>query len=95
MLKDVVAVRPLGDYRLHVRFDDGAEGTIDLAKVISFTGIFEPLNDRAYFSKVDVNPDVGTLCWPNGADIDPDVLYSLVTGEPIPSFAEIETVPIA
>lgn len=95
MLKDVVEVRPLDNYRLHVRFDDGVEGTIDLAEVLSFTGIFEPLNDRAYFSKVYVNPDVGTICWPNGADIDPDVLYSLITGEPIPSFNETETVSIA
>jgi hypothetical protein len=95
MLKDVVEVQPLDDYRLHIRFDDGVEGIIDLAEVISFTGIFEPLNDRAYFSKVDVNPDVGTICWPNGADIDPDVLYSLITGEPIPSLTETEAVPIA
>jgi hypothetical protein len=40
------------------------------------------------------DPDVGTICWPNGADIDPDVLYALVTGEPIPSFDQT-AVPVA
>ena len=94
MLKDVVKVKPLDGYRLHICFDDGAEGIIDLAEAISFSGIFEPLNDPAYFSKVDVNSDVGTICWPNGADIDPDVLYSIITGEPIPSFAETETIAV-
>jgi hypothetical protein len=38
---------------------------------------------------VDVNPEWGTIFWPNGADLDPDVLYSMVTGEAIP---EVTTV---
>jgi hypothetical protein len=88
MLKDVTAVQPLDGYRVHIRFEDGVEGIVDLAEIISFTGVFAPLQDRAYFAQVYVNPDVGTICWPNEADIDPDVLYALVTGEPIPSLAE-------
>ena len=89
MLKDVIEVRPLDGYRLYVQFEDGAEGIVDLAEIISFTGVFAPLKDRAYFVQVHVNSDVGTICWPNNADIDPDVLYALVTDEPLPSFAQI------
>ena len=88
MLKDVIEVRPLDGYRLHLRFEDGVEGVVDLAETVSFTGVFEPLKDRAQFARVYVNPDVGTVVWPNGADLDPDVLYALVTGEPIPDFSE-------
>jgi hypothetical protein len=94
MLKDVTEVSPLDGYRLHLRFEDGVEGVVDLAKVVSFTGIFAPLKDRAYFVQVHVNSDIGTICWPNNADLDPDVLYALVTGEPIPSFDQI-AMPIA
>jgi hypothetical protein len=94
MLRDVIAVQPLDGYRVHIQFEDGVEGIVDLAEIISFTGVFAPLQDRAYFAQVYVNPDVGTLCWPNEADIDPDVLYALVTGEPIPSLAET-SVPAA
>jgi hypothetical protein len=89
MLIDVTSVQPLDGYCLHVQFEDGVEGTVDLAEIVSFTGVFAPLKDRAYFIQVYVNPDLGTICWPNGADIDPDVLYALVTGEPIPAPAEI------
>ena len=89
MLTDVTAVEPLDGYRLHIRFEDGVEGTVDLAEIISFTGVFAPLKDRAYFIQVYINPDLGTICWPNGADVDPDVLYALVTDEPIPAPAEI------
>jgi hypothetical protein len=83
MLKDVVAVRALGDYRLHLQFEDGVEGVVDLEPYLSFRGIFEPLRERAYFAQVRVDPDLGTVTWPNGADLDPDVLYARITGTPI------------
>jgi hypothetical protein len=86
MLKDIVEVRPFDGYRLFLRFEDGAEGEVDIAKMVRFEGVFAPLNDRTEFLKVCANCDTGTICWPNGADLDPDVLYSCITGEPIPKF---------
>jgi len=83
MLKDIVQVQPLDGYRLHVRFEDGVEGGVDVAELVKFRGVFAPLRNRDYFVQVRVNPDIGTICWPNGADLDPDVLYALVTNEPI------------
>ena len=83
MLKDVVKVEYLDDYRLHLRFEDGVEGVIDVSDLVKFTGVFAPLEDKAYFAQVHVNPDIGTICWPNDADLDPDVLYAAITGEPI------------
>jgi hypothetical protein len=83
MLKDVVEVRPLGGYRVHLRFEDGVEGDLDLADVIDFAGVFAPLRDETEFAKVRVHEELGTVVWPNGADLDPDVLYSSLTGNPI------------
>jgi len=83
MLKDVVAAMPLEGHKIHLCFEDGAEGVIDLAPQLSFRGVFEPIKDLAYFRQVRVDPDLGTVVWPNGADLDPDVLYSRVTGTPI------------
>ncbi len=84
MLKDIIKVKPLKDFHLHLEFEDGAKGEVDIHKLVRFTGIFEPLQDETFFAKVDVNPEWGTIFWPNGADLDPDVLYSMVTGEAIP-----------
>ena len=89
MLKDIIEVKPLENYHLALRFEDGAEGTVDIAKLVDFTGLFAPLLDRTYFNQVYVNTELGTICWPNQADIDPDVLYSVVTGEPLPTFERI------
>lgn len=83
MLKDIIEVQPLENYRLRVQFEDGVEGIVDIAGMIRFTGVFAPLKDPAFFVQVGVNPELGTICWPNDADIDPDVLYSRVTGQPI------------
>lgn len=80
MLKDIIAARPLDNYRLHLRFEDGTEGTVDLAHTLHFGGVFEPLKDPAFFAQVRVDPELGTVTWPNGADLDPDVLYAEVTG---------------
>ena len=83
MLKDIVKVIPQKDCHLYLEFEDGIKGEVDIRKVIKFRGVFEPLKDEAFFAKVDVNPEWGTIFWPNGADLDPDVLYSMVTGEEI------------
>jgi hypothetical protein len=83
MLKDIVEVQPTKDYWLRLRFEDGAEGEVDVADLIQFEGIFAPLKDRNEFLQVFVDPELGTICWPNGADLAPDVLYAKVTGEDI------------
>ena len=86
MLKDIVAVQVLEDYRLQVQFEDGVSGVINVTELVPFTGVFAPLQERNYFIQVRVNPEIGTICWPNDADLDPDVLYSIISGEPIPKF---------
>ena len=83
MLKDIVDVVPQGGYRLRLRFEDGVAGDVDVGELVHFTGVFAPLHEPAFFLQVRVNPDLGTICWPNGADLDPDVLYARVTGRPI------------
>ena len=89
MLVKIVFVKPLDGYRLHLRFEDGVEGEIDVSELTPFEGVFAPLKDKAAFDKVYVNTELGTVEWDNGADIDPDVLYSIISGEPIPDFSKI------
>jgi len=84
MLRDIVEVTALEGLRLHVRFEDGAEGDVDVAALVPLSGVFAPLEDASYFALVTVDKELGTICWPNGADIDPLVLYCQVTGTPLP-----------
>lgn len=74
-----------GGHRLFLRFADGVEGTVDFtAEVPGFKNLFEPLRDQEYFATVRVDPEWGTVCWPNGLELDPVVLYYDVLGKPVP-----------
>ena len=86
MLKDIVSVKPLEKYQLHLRFEDGIEGAVDVSELIEFTGVFAPLKELSYFNRVQLHPELGTIFWENGADLDPDVLYARVTGEAIANY---------
>ena len=91
MLQDIVEAVPLENYLLNLRFEDGVVGVVNVSECVSFTGVFAPLRERTEFAAVHVNPELGTVCWPCGADLDPDVLYALVTGTEIPSLEETAT----
>ncbi|MBD1996290.1 DUF2442 domain-containing protein [Leptolyngbya sp. FACHB-541] len=91
MLKDIVAVKPLADYQLWLRFEDGAEGVVNISQLIQFSGIFAPLQDLATFAQVQIHPELGTIVWQNGADLDPDVLYAIVTKSPISTYSRATT----
>ena len=78
MLRDVVEARHVGGHRVFLRFDDGVEGEVDLSAIVRFEGVFAPLRAPEKFAEFQVAPDLGTICWPNGADIAPETLYDAV-----------------
>ena len=83
MLVDIVEARAVGGHRLYLRFEDGVEGEVDLSDLVELEGVFAPLREPAEVAKVRLDTELGTVCWPNGADLDPDVLYSTITGQTI------------
>lgn len=84
MFPRVTDVQHVEGYRLEVAFADGVQAELDFAdRIVGRGGVFEPLEDVAFFRKVRVDPEAGTLVWPNDVDLDPDVLYSEATGTPI------------
>ncbi|MBF0284662.1 MAG: DUF2442 domain-containing protein [Magnetococcales bacterium] len=75
---------PLPQRRLALTFEDGLRAIVSLDDVLQdYAGIFSPLLEEDYFRRVRVDPELGTLFWPNGADLCPDVLYSIASGQPI------------
>lgn len=92
MLHDIVEAHAVEGHRLFVRFDDGTTGTLDIATLTKFDGVFAPLQDPVNFAKVRVDTDLGTVVWPGGADLCPDVLYARVTGHAVPGGAVTEAV---
>jgi len=74
-LPRITSVEPLGGHRLRLTFTDGLVRDLDLADVVGRGGVFEPLRDPGHFAQVRVDEATGTICWPSGVDLDPDVLH--------------------
>ena len=80
--KDIIDAKPLPNRQLQLVFEDGLKATIDLDKIIKhYTGVFAPLLEDAFFQQVQLAKELGTIVWPNGADICPDVLYAAASGK--------------
>jgi len=69
----VQSVEPLHAYVLRLGFSDGSSRDVDLESHL-WGPVFEPLRAPELFRQVTVDQELGTIVWPNGADMDPDVL---------------------
>jgi hypothetical protein len=74
-LAEVTGVRVLGHYRLRLTFSDGKRGDVDLSDLRGKPNMFAALADPAYFRLARVDRELGTVTWPNGLDLAPEVLY--------------------
>jgi len=70
----VVSFKVSAPYTLEVEFDDKATRQIDFRPILKGR-LYEPLKDLALFNQVQIDPEVHTLVWPNGADFDPATLH--------------------
>jgi hypothetical protein len=73
-LHRITEVEVVGEHRLRVVFGDGVGGEID-ASGWAWRGVFEPLRDPDYFARVRLDGELGTISWPNGADVAPETLH--------------------
>ena len=74
MILHVREARYVRDYVLWLRFNDGAEGEIDLEAELEGE-VFAPLKDLSQFKRFRVDPELQTVVWENGADLAPEFLY--------------------
>lgn len=70
----VTSVEVVADHRLRLGFEDGVEGEVDFS-ARKWRGVFDPLRDPSYFSRVKVDAEMGTVVWPNGVDLAPETLH--------------------
>jgi len=72
VIPNVIEAEYQGDFRIQLKFGDGAVGTVDFSQWLHGP-VFEPLKDLEFFQQFFL--DGGTVVWPNGADIAPETLY--------------------
>ena len=74
MILHVIEAKYLHDYVVWLRFNDGAEGEVDLADELEGE-VFGALQDKNKFKDFRVDPEMQTIVWSNGADLAPEFLY--------------------
>lgn len=77
----ILSVRYLGEYRLHLEFNNGEAGEVYLSQDLDGP-IFRPLQDRNVFASVRLQG--GTIAWPNGADLAPEYLAERLVEQAVP-----------
>lgn len=74
-----IDVKALDNYKLWVRYEDGAEGEVDLSH-LSGKGVFSTWNDYEFFEAVYIG-NHGQIAWSEEIDICPDRIYMEITGK--------------
>jgi hypothetical protein len=70
----VVSISIVAPFTLQIVFDDGKERVIDFSPVLEGE-LYGPLRDEEMFRQVEIDSEVHTVVWPNGADFDPYILH--------------------
>jgi hypothetical protein len=73
MVLEVTYVEPLEGYRLRLAFNDGSAGVVDVEPFL-WGEQFEELREPARFNEVFLDKGMGTVAWPNEADLAPVTL---------------------
>ena len=73
-IPQVVEARYVSRYRIELVFNTGLRKIVDFSRWLRGP-VFDPLKNRSEFRKFFIAG--GTVCWPNGADIAPETLFSV------------------
>ncbi len=77
-------VKALPQYKLHVKYNNGVSGSIDLSSQVG-KGVFKKLTDIEFFNKVFIG-EGGAPTWNDEIDIDPINPYLIITGKTLEEF---------
>ena len=74
----ITSAQVTAGHSLSLQFNDGTHGEVDLSTELRGP-VFEALLDPDQFKQAYLDPELRTVCWPNGADFAPEFLRSLVS----------------
>lgn len=74
----LTTVKPLTNDELEVEFNDGAQGVVEMSKLIMSdrAGVFAALKDQDLFNKAYL--EYGVLTWPGEIDLAPDAMHDAI-----------------
>ena len=87
-IHEIIQAKWIKGYTVELTFNNLRKGRVDFEKYLG-RGVFKELTKVEKFKRFKVNAELGTLCWSNGADIAPEVLYQeVVSGKLLNRFSK-------
>lgn len=77
----LISARPLANFRVHLAYDDGSEGEVDLSDLVG-RGVFRLWDAPGVFERAHVAPH-GALAWNDEVELCPDAMYLRLTGKSV------------
>ena len=75
ILQEVVAQ---DNFTLHIKFDSGLEGTLDVKPLIQREGVFSGLDDPKRFKNVKISDDGDHIYWSEEITIGADTIFNKI-----------------
>lgn len=75
----IKSVKAIENYKLHVEFSDGVKGDYDVSHLAG-KGVFKSWESNNNFYKVSIDPESGSITWPDELDIDTIKIYCDIKG---------------
>jgi len=69
---EVAVIRP---YVMRLTFDNGRARDVQYLPGEAHGALLQALNDQEFFAQVTIDREAGTVIWPNGLDLAPEVLH--------------------
>lgn len=74
-MAEITEVEVIEDRTVRLTFRDGSIRVVDLTSFL-WGPVFDAIaKDDDVFAQIAVDPELGTIAWPNGAHLDADVLH--------------------
>lgn len=74
-MREITDVEVLSGFTVRLTFLDGSVREVDLEPLLRGPMFAELRREPERFEQVFVDTELGTIAWPNGADMDADVLH--------------------
>ena len=82
-MANIISAEATDGYMVFVKFEDGKSGFFDMHETVTNgINLMGQLRDTQLFSKVFVDKDLGTIAWPNGVDVCPDLIKKNLISPP-------------
>ena len=88
MFPKLLEIKPLVNYTLWLKYDDGTVGEVDLTELTE-KGVFKKIKDKTFFKQVYIDKETDAVAWNEDLDLCPDSLFLKLKGLTFEEFKQL------